>query len=556
MRKISLLALLMLILPVSGYGDINPYNVDYAVIKITQKIKFYVKGADEIEVFSYIPQEDFFQKIITLESDQNFTIVKDEFGNKMLKFTPTKNEITIKTTVKISRRKSVASNISFPFQSNLTFLNSKFPLIFGYGEEFQKFGKITQWIYTNLEYDEKYGDKILSADEVFVKRKGVCDEYATLFISFLRKLGYSASYEVGYAFDGDEFRAHGWVRIYATEITDIDPTWCEMPVDALHIKFASLPDPVFNETKIIAKGDNPEVKIYPQEIEFEIVEYREKPVINTNFRLIDKKVNSNSYALGKITLSSNECIITTMNLGECVDENGNAIVKPYIYPKCIFFCEYAEYFSVFSVSKIDYPAKCNLSVSVNLGNKSEDELEIDGKNTKKAWLSVEKDKVRKGEKVKVQSNGHIFTIDGKYAFKEGEFKIYENTTIYALYGTLEKREIAVTENIPFEAFIENVTVENNTTMISISLKNLLKRKIRILLESDIDKVSAVLLPEETRIINITSEKITPAQIRISYEDFSIILSKYIKIEKEYKGDIFTLFQKIIRQIIEFLSSLI
>jgi len=556
LMPLSVLMFIMYVVPCYCYENISPYNVDYAVIKVIQKIKFEAKNTKEIEVFSYIPQEDFFQKIISIEADQNFTIVKDEFGNKMLKFTPEKNEIKITTILEIKRRKSIPNNISFPFKSDFTFLNSSFPLVFGYGNDFQKFGKIAQWIYANIEYDERYGDKILSAQQVFEKRKGVCDEFSTLFIAFLRKLGYQASYEIGYAFDKKDFRAHSWVRIYGKNITDIDPTWCQMPVDALHIKFASLPHAMFNETKIIAKGNNPEVIIYPQEIKFEIIEYKESPLVNISFEFVEKQVSSNSYVLGKIKVFSDECIITKLNLGECVDKNGNAVVKPYIYPKCIYFCGNAKYFSAFYVSKIDYAAKCNISALVNFGMETYDELEIKGENNKKVWLSVEKNKVKKGEKVKVFSNGHIFTLDGDYAFKQGEFKINENKTIYAIHGTIEKKEIAVAEYIPFEADIKNISFENNTAVILIQIKNLLRKRINILIESDREKILATLLPNESKLINISCSFFTPAQIKISYKDFSITLSKYIEKKEKYSKDIFEVFKRVIMQIIEFVFSLI
>lgn len=564
MRRLLILVFLLLIFhPVNG-ENINPYNVDHAILKVVQEIRFYAKDADEIEVFSYIPQNDFFQNILKIEATKNFSIVKDEFGNEMMKFrvTPETNKIIINTTLEIYRRIAINNNISFPFQSNLTLLHSNFPLTFSYGNEFRKLAKAAQWIYTNLNYDESYKDKILSAKEVFVKKKGVCDEYSTLLIAFLRKLGYTASYEVGYAFDGRAFTPHGWVRVYGESLRDIDPTWCEMPVDALHIKFASLPDPVFNETKIIAKGINPEIHIYPQQVSFEILKYEEKPFVKSRFSFIEKTTNSNSYAIGKLSLYSDKCVLTTVNFGECIDENGKVIVKPYDYEKCMLFCGNARYFSVFSVSKINYPAKCKISAFVNMGKESGDEIEIKGKSAEKVWLSVEKNKVRRGESVKVQSNGHIFTLDGNYAFKQGEFKVYENTTIYAFYnGALEKKHIKVVENIPFEAFIENVSVENNTAKISVLIKNLMEKEISVTLQSDVDKILVNLLPKEVRIINITSKKLAPAQIKISYGDFSLNLNKYIgkektiRKEKAKKGNILSILSKLFSQLIEFLSSL-
>ena len=552
--------LLIILLIPSGFAyeyDINPYTVDYSVIKITQRIKFFAMNVEGIEVFSYIPQNDFFQKVLSIEADENYTLVKDRFGNTMLKFSPSKDEITITTILEIKRRKAIASNISFPYESNLTLLNSNFPLAFAYGAEHEKFGNMAKWVYDNLEYDENYGDKVLSAREVFVKRRGVCDEYATLYIAFLRKLGYRASYEVGYAFDGERFRPHGWARIYSNELLDIDPTFCEMPVDALHIKFASLPDPVFNETKVIARGYEPEIKIYPQEINFEILNYTQNPVVKSRFDFLEKKAYSNSYALGKLELSSQECVLTTLTFGECVDENGKSVVKPYLYPKCVYFCGNAEYFSVFSISNISYAAKCSISAKPGAGESRKATLElINDKTDKKAWLSVEKDKVRRGEKIKVESNGHIFTLDGKYAFREGIFEIYRNTTIYALSGTLEKKKITVVEDVPFEAFIKNVILKNNFTILTVSIKNLIERDIMVNLESDIE-ISLLLPRGETREVNITSQRTNPVEVKISYGEFSLILSKSLELqEKKREENVISVLQKIIKQIIEFLSSLI
>ena len=557
-KKLLILVLVLYFFPSFGNPDISPQLAEYAKIKITQKINFFVNGAEEVKVLSYIPQEDEFQKILSVNANAKFKYVKDAYGNKLLEIYPSKNqnEIVIETFIEIKRRYPIKTEKNFLFETNLTKLQSEFPLSFGYGSEFDKIVKAAKWVYDNLEYDESLGDKILSAQDVFRLRKGVCDEYSTLLISFLKKLGMQASYEVGYAFDRKDFRAHGWVRVYGDKLYDIDPTWCEFPVDALHIKFASLPDPVFNETQIVAKGVNPEIKIYPQELSFEIIEIKERPLVNISFNFFDERASYGSYVLGEIKIFSNMCVLSTLELGSCIDRNNNSIMQPYAFPKCVYFCNASNFFAIFNTSYYEKEAYCTIAALSPFGKEKEAKILLyeTTKPKEKVNLVVEKNKVKRGEEVKVKANGHIFTLYGDYAFKQGVFKIFENTTIYALNGNLEEKKVEVVKNIPLEAEILNATIISDAVIVTLKISNKLKEKLEVEIISDTENITKLLSPEEEITVKIKSIAKNPAKIKILSKDFSLILYETVKeYEKEKEKN---LIERIFEWIIELLSSLI
>ena len=102
-----------------------------------------------------------------------------------------------------------------------------------------------------LQRDFKYipGSTTLesSAFEVFTKRRGVCQDFANLFICLARLLGVPARYRVGYIHTGTKYRnevqseaSHAWAEVYLPSVgwRGFDPTnGCLVDLD--HIRVAA-----------------------------------------------------------------------------------------------------------------------------------------------------------------------------------------------------------------------------------------------------------------------------------------------------------------------------
>ncbi|MDD5417478.1 MAG: transglutaminase-like domain-containing protein [Candidatus Nanoarchaeia archaeon] len=106
--------------------------------------------------------------------------------------------------------------------------------------------KLAEWVNSYITYDITFNEAVsgtLSASQVYELRRGVCDEYAVLFMSMCRAVGIASKYAYGYAYSNllEGFGAHAWAEVYVPDYgwISFDATegygeygW----LDALHIK--------------------------------------------------------------------------------------------------------------------------------------------------------------------------------------------------------------------------------------------------------------------------------------------------------------------------------
>ncbi len=403
----------------------NPQSAVATTLLVKQSLKYSAENCKDVKIRVYVPQEDEFQKIISLKASEQFIKVRDAYGNTLLEFHPEKKkgEIKIKTVVRVFRREVKALD---PY-------------------EFEEVADIAKWVYENLKYDESFANVVLSPEDILRKKRGTCDEFSTLMIYFLRKKGMNASYEIGYACEESTFRAHGWVRVSKNgKNIDFDPTWCEYPVDALHVKLASLPSAFFNESEVRAKCySGGKISISQQNVEIKVLNISYSSLLEENFRFMEEKAKYNFYTLATLELFSNSCVLTSTNFGKCVDEDGKSILEPYIFPECVYFCGKKRVFAIFKVYNASYEAKCKISAKTPIGELTSGEIILEKGDGEKVWLNVNKNVVNKCETVLLTSNGHIFALEDFYAFKKGYFRVCKNTTIYALKDSLTESKIIV-----------------------------------------------------------------------------------------------------------------
>jgi transglutaminase-like putative cysteine protease len=94
---------------------------------------------------------------------------------------------------------------------------------------------INQTIYSEYKYDQGSTTVFTTAFEVYVNRRGVCQDFTNLMICIARLLGVPARYVCGYVYtgpkvDGDRQAqgdaSHAWVQLYLPQIgwKGFDPT--------------------------------------------------------------------------------------------------------------------------------------------------------------------------------------------------------------------------------------------------------------------------------------------------------------------------------------------
>ncbi len=79
----------------------------------------------------------------------------------------------------------------------------------------------SNWIKKEITYNEAYGPVRCTDSEIMGNRAGVCDEFATLFISFCRAVGIPARHRIGYLVEdtqqGAELTEHAWAEVWLGE---------------------------------------------------------------------------------------------------------------------------------------------------------------------------------------------------------------------------------------------------------------------------------------------------------------------------------------------------
>lgn len=92
------------------------------------------------------------------------------------------------------------------------------------------------WIGSNIEYDFDKAYKTLNnessgnsgAKEAWIKRKGICFDYASLYVAMARAINLKVRLVTGSAYDGSQYGPHAWNEVYLESENrwiPVDPTF-------------------------------------------------------------------------------------------------------------------------------------------------------------------------------------------------------------------------------------------------------------------------------------------------------------------------------------------
>ena len=208
-RLILLIFLLLIPCQVWAAKISNPQTVTEMKTEIIQRSSIDFSGSvNYVELNFSIPQEDDYQKIESLEVYSNndlcrdecsYTLYFDEYGNKKITIvwedTEGDIEFEIKSIVSIEARRSLQMNKNPAFLEPTSLVQSTDQEIADLaskarGSDFEKVAFLSKWIHQNIRYDKVFSDINISAKDILRTRRGVCDEFSNLLVSFLRNLGY------------------------------------------------------------------------------------------------------------------------------------------------------------------------------------------------------------------------------------------------------------------------------------------------------------------------------------------------------------------------------
>jgi hypothetical protein len=565
----------------------NSQLVDELEVEINQYGKIHVLGAKDVEIYVYIPQEDEFQEIKSIEIDKPYELVKDKYGNTQVKFVFSEEgeiDFHIKTNLLVKRRDFVKGEKAlqeFYFPTSIANITPEIKeladkLTFG-KSEFEKIASLVKWVHENIKYDLNYSNLNLSSSDVLRTKKSVCSGFSVLLISLLRSQGFAASYEVGYALGEEDskknFVAHGWVKVYTNNYAlEIDPTWAEIPIDATHIKFASLPDSKFPEINVVAKGKSPQIKIEQQKVEIRIVKKKEKPIVFSKLRPLEKIIPK-GYGVIELRLNTSKCVLTKLEVASCLID-GNELFEVVNAPRIVYFCKNKRVFILLKVKEFikDKIVSCPITILPYLGTQTSTSIIVNPKEEiGKTKLFVEKDVLKPKEKFKVVAkDSHIFTIDGQYGFDNVTFFAHANDFfVFGLNkGSIDSKKIFVKKEKPLIAkiFAPSKAKVKKPLNFSVSVENKLNASQIILVKYKNITKQLTLKPYEK--VNLTfiflpfSHEDNWIQVFISAKNYSTSLFHTFSIEREEKlldqifSKIKTFLDKIERFLKELFSSII
>lgn len=332
MKKI-LFFIFLLFIPVVSAQIENPEIINYLHAVITKSGSVYLEPVGisqpkNLKLTLLIPQNTETQEayLISVEGPDKYNITHDKFGNQIIILewknpkTNTKLKYKLIFDVKNYLKEEKYKEKNFPLtpliRPSLNITQKAFEVSDNENEIFKIF-KLTSWVHEWIKYDKNYMNLTKSAEWVYEKKRGTCDEFSNLLISMLRSLGYNAWYVGGYAYS-TSWGPHGWVEVeYNGKIVSLDPTWLESPVDATHIKFITLPDS--NQTEAIEVLGNVRIHWDKQEPKIRIIRTSQSPRIRTQTSAIPMKLKSNSYGLIKTRVFSyqDKCILTSLRFQSC-----------------------------------------------------------------------------------------------------------------------------------------------------------------------------------------------------------------------------------------------
>jgi hypothetical protein len=283
--------------------------VTKASFEVVQEIEYDVSGSvSSIEITAFIPRNTSCQKAELVYVSSTFKLSSDENGNRIITLTPSESSGRIKIVSRV-------------------YVDS-LKCAFGEMENFDEVARTLSWVCENIKYDLTYANNTLSFDEILRIKRGTCDEFTVAFLNMLAGFK-DKKYVVGYAFDGKKFNAHMWAYV---DGRFIDPTWCQIPIDATHVTFLLSNSPKYNMTKINVVGRGAfSIRKFEQHVSVRFLSVEKE-------RLVNASVNKT-----EVELSSNFCIATKVNVGKCVDRKGNVVIEGERNEYCVAFCKDATF---------------------------------------------------------------------------------------------------------------------------------------------------------------------------------------------------------------------
>ena len=162
---------------------------------------------------------DLFNDFLAYDRIKTIIFTEISFKNHMYPV----NDNTISTANNIIYYNGVT--LEEGIQSNEEIDNKAKEIIKFCEDDRSKAKRIYTWIGTNIQYDSEKASKALNEEELngsgsivaWCNGKGICFDYACLYVSMARAVGLKVRLVTGEAFDGNSYGPHAWNQVYLTD---------------------------------------------------------------------------------------------------------------------------------------------------------------------------------------------------------------------------------------------------------------------------------------------------------------------------------------------------
>ncbi len=237
-------------------------EITHSTINITYEGNFEKENAKDITVIAEMPLTDGTQKILKIQSAQNYSIEKGNeketikinvgsANNYSLNFIVEKKIYEIKFNNESNNEGNDSEIQNFLIsRGNVEWneeIKKKVEEITSANDSYNdnkdiedalKAFKIAKFVHDYITYD--YNSEILSAMDVFMSKRATCMSYTNLFVAMCRSIGIPARAVGGIASTDKGFEKHSYAEVFINEQwIPIDPTFGQFPADASHIAIYS-----------------------------------------------------------------------------------------------------------------------------------------------------------------------------------------------------------------------------------------------------------------------------------------------------------------------------
>ncbi len=328
MKRMILIILIIIFNASLVYAENNPFDYDNLLISIRFSNQVTMSDyTNFIANVSILPREDLNQRVASIRFIGNESSVKITENDAIYEWTNVKAvDFGWDAIVETSLYMPQIYHTDFPWSTN------KFPeykssseivdinqeilqkaneLVAGKSDLFEALSAVAEYVYTNMTYDESFGQRIEKASVIFHDKRGVCVEYSTLFIALVRALGLPARYVSGIVYSNvkNSFGNHAWVEVYTPYgWIPFDPTFGQYGwLDATHITLSKRADAhttIFYSYRMGVDVEPSELNVTTTISEFSHKMEGRPDILEFSLAPIKREVGSGSYVPLKIEVKN------------------------------------------------------------------------------------------------------------------------------------------------------------------------------------------------------------------------------------------------------------